>query len=289
MSNLRLSVSKIPDIERAFQILSRMAKTENLYFSQERGLECFILAEVNRKSLLYLHLSPDFFDEFQVKKPLEVGLHLTEVATELHQALQLSHMKLLTMYDNADGQLVIEGKNPNGLDSCRKISPLPVETPHMYAFSLVPHQYAFAIDVPARVFHAELKKHERSKTLTISFDATTKKIILDSDKQHGLISEGRDTLTLLPENIIIMMPGNVNGSNTNNKPLESQRVFVDTKYLSILMRFEKIAQVVRLWITTAKPVVFEYILQQSASRPEDNSSIQLRIGTTTRELHPYVE
>jgi hypothetical protein len=281
MSNIKVSCSKIPDAERAFQILSRLAKTENLFFSQDRGLECYILSEVNRKSLLYLRLGPDFFDEFIVRKNMEVGVHLTEVAAEFHQAYQLSHMKLLHVYDNEDGQLVIGGKNPNGIASCKKISPLPVETPHMFDFCQVPHQYSFALDVPSRLFHAQLKKHERSKTLTLRFHNHI--LSLESDKQHGLISETQDGLTLLPQNIVRL------NNKQDKAPLESQHVHVDVKYLSILMRFEKLAQVVRIFLKTGKPVVFEYIMLQHTTDPARNSSVQLRIGATSRERHPYVE
>lgn len=278
---MKVALSKIQDAERAFQILSRMAQTENLYFSSARGLECYILPEISRKSLLYLHLHPDFFDSFQVTRSLQVGIHLTEMATELHQAYQLSHMKLLTLYDSPEGQLIIEGKNPNGIESRRAISPLPVETPHMYDFTAVPTSYPFAIDLPSRVFHAQLKKHERSKTLAISFDSGSQKLILNSDKQHGLISEAEDGFLLRPENIV-KLPH-------SPETLPGQLVYVDTKYLSIMMRFEKLAHVVRLWMATNKPAVFEYIMQLSPRNPCHNSSLQLRIGTTTRERHPYVE
>lgn len=281
---IKVSLSKIQDAERAFQILSRMAKTENLFFSPDRGLECYVLSEANRKSMVYLHLAPDFFDEYQVQKTVEVGLHLTEVATELHQAYQLSHMKLLQIRDSAEGQLVFEGNNPNGIATCRKISPLPIETPHMYDFTQVSREYPFALDVPSRLLHAVLKKHERSKVLAIHFDAPTKKLWFESDKQHGLISEEQDKLTLLPENIFYLHP-----EKQQQNKIESQQVYLDSKYLSIMMRFEKLALVVRLFLCMGKPTVFEYIMQQSTVSPAQNSSIVLRVGVTTRERHPYVE
>lgn len=275
------SLTKIQDVERVFQILSRIAKQENLYVSAERGLECFVLSEPTCKSLVYLHLHPDFFDEFQVTQPVQVGIHLTELATDLHQAYQLSHIKLLKMYDSPEGQLVIQGRNPNGVAYKRCISPVPVVTPRMFPFAQIPHEYSLALDIPSKVFCTELKKHEQGKMLTLHYLPAQKQLELHSDKQKGLVSSLETFLALHDENIV-KLPGAA-------LPITAQKVHVDAKYLRVMMRFEKVAHVVRVYLATGKPAIFEYIMKLSPTNPLHNSSLQLVIGTTTRERHPLVD
>lgn len=283
-TRIKLQVSKIPDLARAMQIMARAARCENILFTAQRGMEIFI-SELNRKSLLYLHCHPDFFEQYQVQaEPIEVGMHLNEFATALHEAYHVSHLKLIDIQDTVEGQLQLAGTNPNGICVDHKISPQPFDTPYVFDFARVPLQYPFCLDVPSKLFHTELATHQNAKMLTLTFDAERRGLIFRSTKQHGLISECKKTFLLHPENIIL--PPH---SSSARCLLQSQTVHIDTKYLRIMARLYKLSHVIRIYMCTNQPVVFEYILKQSPRNPAENSSIHLRIGRTTCERHPYVD
>lgn len=245
-------------------------------------MEIFI-SELNRKSLLYLHCQPDFFDTFQINnnedEPIEVGIHLAELATFLHEDNHVSHIKLIDIQDTPDGQLQLTGKNLNGICVDHKISPQPIDTPYTFDFAQNALIYPFALDVPSKLFQTELATHQNAKMLTLTFDAMQRSLCFSSAKQHGLISQSKKQFCLHPENIILLQ----------KTRLESQTVYIDTKYLRIMARLYKLSHVIRIFMQTNQPVIFEYILKQSPTNPALNSSVHLRIGRTTCERHPYVQ
>lgn len=70
--------------------------------------------------------------------------------------------------------------------------------------------------------------------------------------------------------------------------LEPQRVAFDMKFLRILARSYKLCHVLRIYMETGKPIIFQFLLERSTESPLKNSYIELWVAPIVETAHSCI-